>query len=86
MTALRREAIQLMEQMPEEQMPNIIRYMHTLKGKTFSPERRFVEEDTTTPEMRAFSELEQMLVPVSQELDYDRELEQARDERYGHID
>ena len=59
MTALRREAIQLMEQMPEEQMPNIIRYMHTLKGKT---------------------------VPVSQELDYDRELEQARDERYGHID
>ena len=31
MTALRREAIQLVEQMPEEQMPYVIQYIQSLK-------------------------------------------------------
>ena len=35
--------------------------------------------------MSAFLELEKMLIPVSQELDYDKELAEARDERYGRI-
>ena len=33
MTALKREAIQLVEQMPEEQMPYVIQYINTLKNK-----------------------------------------------------
>lgn len=31
MTALRREAIQLVEQMPEEKMPYVIQYIQALK-------------------------------------------------------
>ena len=39
--------------------------------------------NTVTPKMSAFLELEKMLIPVSQELDYDKELAEARDERHG---
>ncbi len=37
-------------------------------------------------EMAAFHELEKMLVPISPELDYDKELAEARDEKYGYTD
>lgn len=82
MTALRREAIQLVEQMPEEQMTYIIRYIHALEGGEADTGRT----EEITPKMRAFMELEKMLVPVSREIDYDKELAEARDERYGYFD
>ncbi len=79
MTALKREAIQLVEQMPEDQMPYVIQYIHMLKEKSLG------EEAIVTPKMKAFLELEEMLVPISMDLDYDKELAEARDERYGYI-
>lgn len=39
-----------------------------------------------TPKMKAFIELEEMLTPVSEELDYDKELAEAREKKYGYID
>ena len=53
MTALRREAIQLVEQMPEEQMPDIIQYIHMLKDKVLD-NARASEETIVTPKMMAF--------------------------------
>lgn len=85
MTALKREAIQLVEQMPEDQMPYVIQYIQTLKGKSSGTEQLSSDEVTVTPKMSAFLELEKMLIPVSQELDYDKELAEAMDERYGRI-
>lgn len=85
MTALRREAIQLVEQMPEEHMPDIIQYIHMLKDKVLD-HTRVPEETIVTPKMMAFMELEKMIIPVSQELDYDRELAEARNEKYGYPD
>ena len=85
MTALKREVIQLVEQMPEDQMPYVIQYIQTLKGKISGTEQLSSDEVTVTPKMSAFLELEKMLIPVSQELDYDKELAEARDERYGRI-
>ena len=85
MTALKREVIQLVEQMPEDQMPYVIQYIQTLKGKSSGTEQLSCDEVTVTPKMSAFLELEKMLIPVSQELDYDKELAEARDERYGRI-
>lgn len=38
----------------------------------------------TTPKTRALGEIENMLVPVSHELGYDKALAEARDERYGY--
>ncbi len=85
-TALRHEALQLVEQMPEEQMPHIIRYMRMLKNNNLDSEKLFGDKTIVTPKMKAFLELEEMLVPVSQELDYDEELAKARDEKYGYSD
>lgn len=86
MTALKREVIQLVEQMPEEQMIYIIRYIHTLRDNNQMGERSSDGEEKATPKMRAFLELEKMLVPVSQDIDYDKALAEARDEKYGYTD
>ncbi len=86
MTALKREVIQLVEQMPEEQMPYIIQYIHALKSKDLRTVQISNSESPVTPKMAAFHELEKMLVPISLELDYDKELAEARDEKYGYTD
>lgn len=85
MTALRREAIQLVEQMPEEHMPDVIQYIHMLNDKVLD-DVQVSEKAIVTPKMMAFLELEKMIVPMSQELDYDKELAEARDEKYGYPD
>lgn len=36
--------------------------------------------------MGAFLELEKMLVPISPDLDYDKELAEARNEKYSYTD
>lgn len=86
MTALKREVIQLVEQMPEEQMPYVIQYIHTLKNKDLRTEQILDRELPVTPKMAAFLELEKMLIPMSLELDYDKELAEARNEKYGYTD
>ncbi|MCM1127583.1 MAG: hypothetical protein NC429_14070 [Lachnospiraceae bacterium] len=84
MTALKREAIQLVEQMPEEHMPYIIEYIRTLKNIVMDNSRN--AEETMTPKMTAFLELEKMIAPALAEFDYDKELAEARDEKYGYSD
>ncbi len=85
MTALRREAIQLVEQMPEDQMLHIVQYIRSLIGKGANDE--WISQNAeVTPKMKAFLELEELLVPISQELDYKKELAEARDEKYGCSD
>lgn len=85
MTALRREAIQLVEQMPEEQMPYVIQYIQALKDRVLEGDIILREIDMS-PKMRAYRELERMIVPIPEELDYDKELAEARDEKYGRLD
>ena len=86
MTALKREVIQLVEQMPEEQMPYVIQYIHTLKNKDLSTEQVYESKQPVNSKMAAFLELEKMLVPILPELDYDKELAEARNEKYGYTD
>ena len=85
MTALRREAIQLVEQMPEEQMPYVIQYIQSLKESVLDINLTLGEIEVS-PKMKAFWDLEKMIVPISGELDYDNELAEARDEKYGCFD
>ena len=66
-------------------MPDVIQDMHMLKDKVLD-DVRVSEEATVTPKMMAFLELEKLIVPMSQELDYDKELAEARDEKYGYPD
>lgn len=85
MTALRREAIQLVEQMPEEKMPYVIQYIQAIKDNVLNIDLSLGEIEIS-PKMKAFWELEKMIVPISSELDYDKELAEARDEKYGCLD
>lgn len=84
MTALKREVIQLVEQMPEEQMPYVIQYIHTLKNKDLRADQ--IMDRELPIKMAAFQELEKMLIPMSLELDYDKELAEARNKKYGYTD
>lgn len=84
MTTLRRQAVQLVQQVPEDQVPNIIQYLHSLIGKV-GIDRLHESEATVSPKLKAFLDLEQMVKPVP-ELDYEKELEEARDKKYGHPD
>lgn len=86
MTALKYEAIQLVEQMPEEQVPHIIQYIKELNSGCFHTVQCADDKTAISPKMRAFLELERMLVPVSRNLDYDKELAEARDKKYGYCD
>ncbi len=84
MTTLRQQAVQLVKQVPEEQVPNVIQYIHSLIGKV-GFDRSLETEPNVSPKMKAFLELEEMVKPVP-ELDYKKELEEARAEKYGHSD
>lgn len=84
MTTLRRKAVQLVQQVPKDQMPNIIQYLHTLIGKV-GIDRPHESETTVSLKLKAFLDLEQMAKPVP-ELDYEKGLEDARDKKYGHSD
>lgn len=67
-------------------MPYIIRYINTLKSNHINTGQFPNRDDALTPKMKAFLELEQMLVPVGGKLDYEKELAEARQEKYGYID
>ncbi len=82
MTTLRQQAVQLVKQVPEEQVPNIIQYIHSLIGKV-EFDRSLETDPSVSPKMKAFLELEEMVEPVP-ELDYEKELEDARNEKYGY--
>ena len=84
MTVLRQQVIQLVQQIPEDQVPDIIQYLHSLIGK-IGFDRPLENEASASPKMKAFMELESMVKPVP-ELDYRKELEEARDEKYGYSD
>lgn len=83
MTALRREAIQLVEQ-----MPYVIQYIQSLKESVLDINLTLGEIEVS-PKMKAFWDLEKMIVPISGELDYDKELAEARAIRRqigGHVE
>lgn len=84
MTTLRWQAVQLVQQVPEDQLTNTIQYLHSFVGKVGFD--RFLErEGIVSPKLKAFGELESMLRSVP-DLDYKKELEDARDEKYGRSD
>ena len=84
MTVLRQQAMQLVQRIPEDQVPNMIQYLLSLIGEV-GFDRPRESETNISPKMKAFMELESMVKPVP-ELDYKKELEEARNEKYGYSD
>ena len=67
-------------------MPYVIQYTHILNSKDLRTEQSLGSELPVTPKMAAFLELEKMIVPISPGLDYDKELAEARNEKYVYTD
>ena len=74
MTALRKDAMDLLEKMPEDKPYFIIQIMQGVSGL-------YGTEDQAARD-RAFEELERLRRKVPH-LDYDKELESYREEKYG---
>lgn len=74
MTALRKDAMDLLEKMPEDKLYFIIQIMQGVSGL-------YGTEDQAARD-RAFEELERLRRKVPH-LDYDKELESYREEKYG---
>ena len=77
MTALRKDAMALLERMPEDKLYFMIQIMRGIDG--------LYEAEQLTAKEHAFEELEHLRKSVP-ELDYDRELKKYREEKYGNAD
>ena len=77
MTTLRKNAMDLLEQMPEDKLYFIVQIMQGVKG-LYGTEKQAAKD-------QAFGMLEGIRKKVP-ELDYDKELENYREEKYGISD
>lgn len=80
MSEKKREALALLEQMPEDKVDFVIEFIRQLE---IEPKRK----EELSPQMQAFQRLEALrkqTIPNT-DLDYDKELAEARDEKYGRF-
>ena len=75
MTAIRKDAMTLLEQMPEDKLYYIVQIMQGINGLYG------IEEQTSRD--RAFEELERLRRKIP-DSEYERELENYREEKYGN--
>lgn len=74
MTALRKNAMNLLEQIPEDKLHFIVQIMQGVNG--------LYGAETQAARDKAFENLESLRRKVP-DLDYDKELESYREEKYG---
>ena len=80
MSEKKKEALALLEQMPEDKVDFVIEFIRQLEIETKGKEE-------VSPKMQAFQRLEELrkqTIP-NINLDYDKELAEAREEKYGHF-
>ena len=81
MSALRAEAIQMLNQFPEEKVPQLIRYMKSLRLQIAD------ENDLEHKEsIEAFNYLKSLKISVPDDLDETKELMEALCGKYGSAD
>lgn len=81
MSEKKREAVALLERMPEDKVDVVLEFIRQLEVQTDG-------KNGLTTKMQAFQRLEELrkqTVPDTV-LDYDKELAEARDEKYGRFD
>ncbi len=74
MTAIRQEAVNLLEQMPEDKLYYIVQIMQGVNG--------LYKSEPKSKKMKAFESLEKLRKPVP-DLDYEKELQLHREAKYG---
>ena len=76
MTSLRKDAIELLEQIPEDKLIFVVQIMKGIKG--------LYAENTSIEKEKAFERLEQLRKKVP-DIDYDKELAEYREGKYENI-
>ena len=79
MTAERAEAIKMIEELPEDTLHIAVQYIRNLRIKQ-------KKEADIEANLRALEEIKAMAVKVPEDFDYDKELEEALEEKYGRFD
>jgi len=78
MTAERAEAIKMIEELPEDTLHIAVQYIRNLRIKQ-------KKEADMEANLRALEEIKAMAVKIPEDFDYDRELEEALEEKYGRL-
>ena len=81
MSALRAEAIQMINQFPEEKVPMVINYMKSIRMEIKSERTQDSSES-----MEAFYYLKNLKMDVPDDFDEKKELMEALDEKYDFVD
>ena len=80
MTAERKEAIKLLERMPDDKIKLIVQYMQKIEISTVKTDSEVMEG------LNALKEIQAMAGRLPEDFDYEKELEEALEEKYGYSD
>lgn len=80
MTAERKEAIKLLERMPDDKIKLIVQYMQKIEILPVKTDFEVMEG------LNALKEIQAMAGRLPEDFDYDKELEEALEEKYGYSD
>lgn len=80
MTNLRKDAINLIEQVPEEKLYFVVQLLSGINGLYADEEQK--SKEIFEKKRLAFAELEKLRRKIP-DLDYEKELAESREERYG---
>ena len=81
MSALRAEAIRMLDQFPEEQVSMVLSYMKSIRLEMEDGRKGESEE-----RMKAFYYLKNLQIEVPDDFDEKKELMEALDNKYGGVD
>jgi len=78
LTAERKEAFQLLEKMPEDKIKLVIQYMHRIEVSSVKNDSQIKER------LNALKELQELSGRLPEDFDYEKELQEALEEKYGY--
>ena len=81
MTALKEQLVETIKEIPDDKIIYIAEIIKSIQGYS----KETPKENITNSKLEAFKELEKLIKPFPSDFDYDKELESAREEKYGHI-
>ncbi len=79
MTLERKEAFQLLEKMPEDKIKLIIQYMQKIE---ITSEKN---DSQVNDSLNALEELQKLSGRLPEDFDYEKELQEALEEKYGYF-
>lgn len=81
MTLLKEQAFEVIKRMPDEKMVYIMEILQNIEVLSKNNDT----DHSSHRKLEALERLEKLKKPLSSDFDYDKELAEAREEKYGNI-